>query len=537
MRSERSQPRRIGALWLAVLVGVGFAALGLAWAGANPPGASPDEPANLVKAYATGDGQISGAKQGPAPGSSFDNDRVKSWFDLADRTYRIPATLDVPAGQVPCFAFLRDESASCITTQKAATRADASTTQFGTYPPFLFAPSGVAMQRATSFSSADLRGRIADVLLCAALIGWATYLIVDERRRLLTLGGLLLGISPMVVFLSASVTTNGIEAAAAACAWAALLRLTRDDPQGSNRSAWWGLAVGGGVMALSRMLDPFFLAVAIGVALLLRSRRGTPSDRPRPSRAPVPKGPVAVLGVAVAVHPTLDLSASAHALRPAITHLPNQLRQVIGIFGWNETTMPQPAYGLWLLLTGLLVLGALCWGRRAERLAVIGLGLAVLVADVAIATLVEAPIGFGMQARYILPLTVAVPMIGAEVLNRHRSQLGGRRARQLGAAAAGGAIALQATAFLVNSHRYAVGASGTWSLPWPSHWAPSGGLLPWLVVAAVGVAALVVATVAAWDDDDQSLPPGNPDAHDAAIDGRSDPDVATADPEVEAALP
>jgi hypothetical protein len=515
-----------------VLVAVGFAALGIAWAAANPPGASPDEPANLVKAYATGAGQIGGSQRGVPAGSTFDDAKSEAWFERADRTYTIPARLHLPSGQVPCFAFLRDESAACSDHQAIASTAEASTTQFGTYQPFLYAPAGLAMQGAPTFASADVRGRLADVLVAAALLGLAAYVTWTDRRSLLSLGGLLLGVTPMVVFLSASVTTNGIEAAAAACAWAALLRLTRRE-QGRRRAAWAALAIGGSVMVLSRMLDPFFLAGMVAVVWLARSPSSEAKDGRGRDRSTIATASIVVLAVAIGLsllwtaaftaHPATSLSTSVHALPTAIKHLPNQLRQAVGIFGWNETTMPQPAYGLWILLTGALVIIALWIGTWRERLALLALGVGVVLADLAIATLVEAPIGFGMQARYILPLTVGIPMFAAELVNRHPEKLGARRVQLLGLCAAGGAIVLQLVAFLVNAHRYAVGASRGWAPTWPSSWAPSGGLLPWLLFAALGAGLLVGAAISAFRSDDRGGGPGPSTTSDASDDTTTRP--------------
>jgi hypothetical protein len=507
MSSERPRRTRSDARRVGILVGIGFLLLGLAWAGANPPGASPDEPANLVKAYATGNGQISGTARGIPPGTAGANAKTNAWFAKADRTYRLPSWLALPSGQVPCYAFQRDETAACSRTQPAANALDAATTQFGTYQPFLYAPMGVAMQHASSFSSADRLGRAVDVALAAAMIGWAAALVWNERRRALSISGLLLGVTPMVVFLSASVTTNGIEAAAAVLAWAALLRLTRGEPGPGSGSAWLGLAAGGGAMVLSRMLDPMFLVVMLAVVWL--AARPAPADQePSTNDATARRARMAaliVLGIAVVLslgwtlvataHPATDVSTSIHALRTSVTHLPNQLRQIVGIFGWNETTMPQPAYALWIILTGALVVAALKVSNWRERAALIGLGVATVLADLAIATLVEAPIGFSMQARYVLPLAVGIPMLAAEQIARRPSELRATTARWLGLVAALGAVALQAVAFLVNAHRYAVGASGGWMPRWPSSWSPDGGLGLWLAVAVVGVVLLAGAAL------------------------------------------
>ena len=159
------------------------------------------------------------------------------------------------------------------------------------------------------------------------------------------------------------------------CMWAALLHLTRTEHATSPKVAWYGLAAGGAVMELSRNLDPLFLVVAVVVALYARPLLPTTKD-PRVSwidqaeqAAPrMMKASILILLVAgvvciswstfVTAHPPVDLSVTTHTLKPTIKALPNQFRQVVGVFGWSETTMPQVMYALW---------GSSCGGSAGSR--------------------------------------------------------------------------------------------------------------------------------------------------------------------------
>ncbi len=488
-------------------MGLAVFLLGVAWAGANPPSAAPDEFSHVVKAYATGKGQISGSSFNGALGEKGGlNAAQLKYFRDAGRAYNLPQWFrEVPG--VPCFAFDRNASAACSDHEKVAASSGPVFTRMGGYPPFMYAPSGLAMQGASSYNSAEWRGRLVNVLLASILLGWAALVVWDRGRAAISLAGLALAVTPMVLFLSASVTTNGIETAAAILAWAALLKLIRAPGGASPTAAWLGLAVGGGVMALSRMLDPGFLVVMVIVVLVAwkPARRAltivseAASDRHRSSPrllGPIVIGILVIASLAsilwtelVTAHPPFDLKLATDALSPAISDLPNQLRQVVGIFGWNDTTMPQVMYLLWFALVGAFSLVALRIGSNRERFSLVGLGAVVVLADLGIATLVEAQIGFGMQARYFLPLAVGIPMVAAEVIFRHPDRVKAPTELWLRRGALVGVAVLQLVAFLANAHRYAVGQNASWTPPWGG-WSPTGGLALWVVIAVVGAGCL-----------------------------------------------
>src|SRR3954453_4977343 len=96
------------------LFAVGVLFLSVAWAGANPPGASPDEPAHVVKAYATGDGQITGehyaVDPNAPPPATLEELRQRQWFEDVGRAYQMPREIQ-PDAAVPCFAFDRNNPA------------------------------------------------------------------------------------------------------------------------------------------------------------------------------------------------------------------------------------------------------------------------------------------------------------------------------------------------------------------------------------------------------------------------------------------
>jgi hypothetical protein len=485
----------------ATMAAIGFVLLGLGWAGANPPAASPDEHAHLIKAYATATGQIDGQPfDVDVPGEA---DRTAAWFRDSGRSYDVPARL-VPPPSVRCYAFDDDLTAACQDLRPVSGDPEATTltpTHIGTYLPAMYLPAGLAVREAPDFRAATWRGRVATLIVCALFVGWAALLTARAGGALRVLG-LVLAVTPMVVFLSASITTNGIEATAAICLWVAALRVLQ--PSSTESSApWAALAVSGAVLALSRPLSAGLTVLVLVIAVALAGRGAAREALGRDRRAGTAALGIVAAGVAASAawsafvlpHPPLDLGVARRALPDAVGDLPNQARQLIGIFGWNDTTMPAVGYALGFAALAAVGVAALRWGDRRARLVLAGAVAAVVTLDVGIAVLIEAQIGFGMQARYVLPLVVGLPILAGEVLERRRPVVPAY-VGSLAPAALAAAALLQVVAFVANAHRYAVGAGSAWAPTWDSRWAPVGGLTPWLALVLVGAGSWGVAALA-----------------------------------------
>jgi len=482
----------------AILFVVAFGLFGLAWAGGNPAAASPDEGAHFVKAYATLDGQLSGEPFQADP--TIVNPRISSWFAVSGRSYRMPARL-VPPPSARCYSSDPDRTADCQDWRSPTGDLGAevlTNTHVGTYSPFPYVVTGLAMQGADDFRSAARRGRLASLIVCTIFVGWAA--VLARRRGALALAGLVLAAMPAVVFLSASLNTSGIEITSAMCFWSALLVLAREPGRGPA-VAWGAVGVAGAALALTRPLGAIILPVVIATVVVHTGAAPLWTAVRRASwRA---RGCILLMAVACGVsflwmslaipHPPIDLDLAARSLGAALRDLPVQARDIIGVFGWNDTTMPLAAYILGLLLLGVVGLVALALGTVRERVALVGLGLAAVALDLALAVLVEAQIGFGMQARYVMPLAVGLPLLAGDIVQMHVSRLRESAVRVLLAAVYYGAAVLHLTAFVANQHRYAVGATGSWLPPWDSRWSPDGGLALWLTLATVACGVLVSA--------------------------------------------
>lgn len=472
----------------------GFLLLGIAWAGGDPIGAIPDEPAHFVKAYATVTGQFSG---GPFSGNLNGlRPRSAAWFVAAGRTYLVPARLIAPSS-VLCYAFDTARTADCQVFDPEPARPNdlvPASTHLGTYSPFPYLFTGPLMRGAQDFRSAVRRGRAASLFVCSVFIGLAAVLL--SQRGPVALVSLGIAVTPAVVFLAASLNTSGIEITSAMCLWAALLGIVRGQ---SGRMHWMAGAVGGVVLALTRPLGAMMMPVILMTVVLLAGFLVPLRELRRHS----PVAAISLLCVTLAAamsflwaefgtpHPHVDLHLALASLPAAAADLPNQVRDVIGIFGFSNTTMPMAAYLLGLVLLGGLGLLALTLGTWRERSALVGLGLAITAVDLALAVLVEAQIGFGMQARYVLPLVVGLPLLAGDIVQSHLADLSEGFARRWLVATCSGVALLQLTAFVSNQHRYAVGLKGPWLGMWPGSWSPDGGLAVWLCIAVAGSISLV----------------------------------------------
>jgi hypothetical protein len=480
----------------AVLIVVAFALLSTAWAGGNPVGGTPDEPAHFIKAYATLDGQINGER--PNVDLSGHRPRSAAWFAISGRSYWIPGRM-VPPPTVICYAFDANSTPDCQNMASALSDRDAEVlafTHLGTYSPFPYLLTGPAMRGADDFLSAVWRGRLASVAVCTMFIAWAAALAC--RRGAVALLGLVLAVTPGVVFLAGSLNTSGLEIASAVCFWCALLGVAREREPGT--AVWGAVAVAGMGLALTRPLGAMMVPVAVATVIMFT--RAAPLWAKLRSATWPAHAAVATVIVACAVsflwaqfaipHPHIDFGLAASSLGPALRDLPNQTRDVIGIFGWNNTTMPNAAYLLGLILLAGLGAFALALGSARDRLVLVGLGLAIVALNLALAVFVEAQIGFGMQARYIMPLAVGLPVLAADVVQQHAGRFKSMTVRRLLRAAYGGVAVLQFTAFVTNQHRHAVGLHGAWLPPWDSKWSPEWGLGVWLALATTGCVALVI---------------------------------------------
>ncbi|HEY3725272.1 MAG TPA: DUF2142 domain-containing protein [Acidimicrobiia bacterium] len=464
-----------------------FAALGLAWVLATPLFAAPDEPAHVVRAASVGRGQLLGTTP-PA------DQQVPPIGDAA--TVVTAPGIYRSANRVACLAGHPNRPASCVAFHGSSAETHVQT-YVGHHSPAYYAPVGFLSRVVSPGAGQVYLMRIIGMLAIAALLASA---LETLRRTVLPMwagAGFAIALSPMVLFLGATVSPSGVEIGSAIAVWVHGSVLAKEaddrvDPKVVDR-----LGIAACVLVLSRALSPLWLAVLGLVLLILTSRSGL--------RALVHSRRVwiwaGVLAACTAAqlwwyaygHPLsyfvgTPVHGSGVALvRTSFGKSSEMLREMIGVFGWLETRAPAVTYLVWLLALGAIVALALAVASARFVWAL----LAATAAAVVIPVLVEAAgaheAGFIWQGRYSLPLAVGVPIIAGVGVGS--SETASRLGRRLALVLVASLAVAQILAFTQAIRRYAVGAHGPLWFFGHGQWSPPGTAPVLIVGFALAIAA------------------------------------------------
>jgi hypothetical protein len=466
-----------------------YAALGLAWAFSDPPFTGPDEAAQFLRAVGISDGALIGT-----PGHGPPVSAVPLQQQAMASTSR---AVIVPPGLSPdaysCELLAPAVSAACTENAPENVANVREYTYVGTYQPLPFLLPALVL-RADDHAGGSLRlARLATLAVWLALLAVAIWTLWDASFGAPSLVGIVLALTPMVVYLGASMSDSSTEIMASLAFFAVLLRLGRESEQRAP-SGIWGLAgVCGVVLALSRPLGPVWIALDLAVAVAFVGPRAASALARRGGR-PMLASAVAVL-VAIALNRYWEATYEPNVvftpfpgldvLNAGAQDLQSILGEFIGNFGYLNIPLSPAVEWLWALAaTALIVLGVGV-GRTAARVAIL---VAVLIAVAFPIYLFAASLrftGFALQGRYTLPVAVVIPLVAAEALRRGRVRLPATLPATLTAAAALIAGAVQLIAWWTNAQRYAVGTGGpTWFLG-VAQWSPPAGWLVWATVAVV----------------------------------------------------
>lgn len=505
-----------------VLASALVALLAATWSLAVPLMASPDEPSHVIRAAAVARGQW-GGELGPEP--------TGPGRPGAATMVQVPADYRDAAALPNCFAFRPDQPASCqpAVPQASDGLVDAETFA-GQYPPLYYAlvgwPSLVLDAEAGIYAM-----RLVSAVLTAALVGWSAYRLHRELGPV-ALWGLVVAVTPMVLFLGGTVNPQALEIASALCFWSATLAvaLRRDGP---STGALVQAAVNGAVLVNTRTSSPFWAVVVVAVALLAaRPGRAREIVRHRAARW---VGLVAASSTLTAVAWVVTHPAQVTGARlfpqyadPTVLLLATTgsgwayLTNMVGDFGWLDAPAPPATVTAWLLVLGAVVLPALAASApRRARTALLALVAVVAVAPAAFQLPTAVDAGLVWQGRYALPVAVGVPLLAAAVLAVSlRPESGGplatvpagdgTRMHALATGTTGGALhslflgmarattvvvlAGHALAFYWGTRRYSEGLAGQ-TLTLAPDWSSPIGFLP-SVAAYTTVAAVLAVLVA-----------------------------------------
>jgi hypothetical protein len=473
--STKSTVRDVALFFMAMLIVVATWAVGI------PRFASPDEPAHVYKAYGTAHGELLGAAVPPPFPSNL-------------REFTGPAALGAPdpfclnTGQP-------DVPASCVTTFSPRLISSAAR-----YPPWYYGLVGIPVAAAGQ-SQRVLAYRLVSAALCVALLALAMCLAKRSvRSDVVALQ--LVALTPMALFLMASVNPNAIEIAGFVAIWACLTRVATDvqlPPRVLILASFLSAAV-----VLMRPVSIVWMAGMVAIVLIgARAQRRRELFSPRLLAWAV--GPTAValvLSWLWAVYARFEVKDDRltnsltlrAALRLSVDNWPEYLRETIGVLGWLDTRLPSFVYAMWI---AALVVVAVIHLRSATSRRVVAFAALVavwLALPLVINGFTNSRAGLTYQGRYSLPIFVGVvflPMWN----DRSILRLPRLSQRWLVGAALALVVVAEVGAFWQMLRRFTVGADGKIVLTGRLPWQPS--VAPMLLIAINAVAILAVSW-SAW---------------------------------------
>jgi Predicted membrane protein (DUF2142) len=489
-----------------MLFAVFLGLLGVAWQLGTPPGAGPDEPAHYVKAIGAGGGDLAGRDAAPSQAEiralinarrSPEQRRLLEallevklteralWHRRASREFTVPAGLSYSA--FGC-GYLRNDW-RCLERGSTTLTPTEQSTYVGTYQPYVYVLPGLAMRAADRPTLALRLGRLANAAVSLGLLALAALVLWERSAGAVALAGLVVAVTPIVVFFASILNPSGPELSSAVCFVASLLRLTRAPHQPS----WvWALAAASGsVLALSRSLGPVFVVLMVGAIVVLDGwQRARAAVRAAPKTALAAAATLALACLAGTIwervyqpHVSSAPDAVLDGLDEAIDMLPSLPRQAVGVFGGIDIYLPLGFYVIWWLMLVALLAVAFYAARTRDRVLLTGLAIAIVVGTLLLSS-VFSQTGLGLQARYVLPLAVLLPLWAGELLSRNREQLDRHTLTALIVAVTAGAAVVHAAAWFRNAGELS-----------DAHWDPPLG---WPALAAIVLTALAAFLAAGW---------------------------------------
>ncbi|MEV4130795.1 DUF2142 domain-containing protein [Dactylosporangium sp. NPDC049742] len=365
----------------------GFFLLGAAWALALPSNGTYDEKQHLVRAWAVWTGQwlphdraldASGVETNAftGPRSLLPSDADCTWIDKP--LYR-PAS---------CLTFTDDRAT--VLQPSAAAR----------YSPIYYALVGLPL-RISPTNAGLIWARLLSALLSALLLAVAFALAGTALLR----AAVVLAATPMLLNLAGALNPNGLEISAAVLLYVAVLR-----------KHWPAAGVAAALLLTTRDLGPFFAASVLAVSLFVTKTW----VRSRAFWLPAAGGLafavfwtlVASRGNAVDPGRPIAATTSGAILRDiADNRAEFWIRQIVGQFGYGETTVSLGMIGLWYLLILAVVVPALWFGPGRLRIGIVAVALASAALLTALELYFAPKVGHFAHGRYVMPLAVGVILL------------------------------------------------------------------------------------------------------------------------------
>lgn len=462
-----------------------------AWAVAAPYDGAPDELEHVVRAVGVVSGEVAPEPTAARRGSG--------------------AFQTVPRGLVRenCWAFRPETSAACAVPPDADTTPVVQPTGAGRYHPAYYALVGGPLVWLPGMPGVIVARLLGGAIAAAFLAGAVVAITRCSRNRVMA-AGLLVAVTPMAVSMAGAINPNGIEIAAGAAFFAAVIPLLLGAPDRSTGKLLALAGTSGTVLATFRTTGLLCLAVA-AVAMLvpwrgenvrrLAARRDTWFWTALVSIAAV----TAVVWILVMKATDLGdftggrVLSTSQALLIEADNWRYLLDQMIGITSWLDVRMSNAAYTAWQLLAGALLVLGVIFGLRVDRWrsAVLVFGGFVVPAMLEVQLANET--GFVSQGRYYLPMLAGVLLFAGFVLDERGLPLAQARATVRIVAAVIVPIHLMALVYAMVRWQQGLPAVGELAVtdlhPLAGDWHPAtGSVLP----LALSLTGLVLLTVLAW---------------------------------------
>ena len=467
---------------------VAFAAFFLmsaAWAAALPVNGTYDEKHHLVRAYAVAEGEL------------FPAGRATEATGFGVEGFDVPRSL-LP-DNVDCTWYHARQPASCQVPVNDRTPVLVSS-NVARYSPVYYLPTGLPLL-VWPDRTGVLVARLVSALMSALLLAGAAVAVVRLRSRFM-LAGLALVATPMAVNLAGSVNPNGLEISAGVLLFATLLALVRADGLDTRVTRRLLLLAGlaTALLLTVRQLGPLLLAVDV-LAVLLLARPGRVRALWRRRDARVILGVPAVAGLAFfgywtvasavadispAPDRALHLGTGELLRRVATVRVPFYLHQVVGQFGYGETTISRYAIWGWYALFAVLVVPAFLAGGRRLRIVMGGLAVFCLALLVTLELYFAPLVGWTQHGRYAMPSAVCIVLVAGLLAPAWLT-----RRSWIPLALAAATVVVHGYALARVMTRYQVGISAPLN-PLHGSWLPPGGPFVPLALLAVGLALLLV---------------------------------------------
>ncbi|MGZ4791089.1 MAG: DUF2142 domain-containing protein [Ilumatobacteraceae bacterium] len=451
------------------------------WAVGIPRFASPDEPAHVYKAYATAHGELLGK---PAPG-----------FPDNLREFDGPAALATPT---LCYNGQPDVPASCVLPGSPLLVSSAAR-----YPPWYYGVVGLPVA-ASGKADRVWPYRLVSAVLCVALLSLAMF-VAKRSRRADVVALQLVALTPMALFLFASVNPNAIEIAGFVAIWACLARVATDE-QLPRRLLILASCLSAAVVLMRPVAIVWMVGVAAVVLIGMSPRRRRELLSRQLAAWIVGPTALAVLGswlwglysnFEIKDQRLLNSLSLGGALRKSVDNWPRYFREAVGVLGWLDTKLPSFVYAAWIAAVVLVVIIHLRSATRRTVVALTALVVVWLALPLVINGFTNSRAGLDYQGRYSLPTFVGVvflPMLdGGPKFRMPRVPQ-----RWLVGAALALVMLGEVGAFWQMLRRFTVGAHGkiilTGTLPWSPPLAP----MPLIALNAVAMLAVVWSAWHPW---------------------------------------